>query len=261
MYLALFQGSKSELPTSNYPTELSQVRQEGLDVERKIINLPCDLFGPQVSDWILNVRGRAANDGVTGAGQVIYGNQPRWEATLKLAGVRRERVLTWRSIRAQMRGRLNILRVCVCDRWRPTNAQLGLPGSGSGGVPHSDGAFFSDGSGYVVAPTIIPSTNIIAGNETMTVNVSSVKDSIRPGHFFSHNDWLYQVTGVTGTLPVRTIAFEPPLRRTIMAGTSINVGEAYSLMAFVDDLQGRMPLQDGKRGETDISLVEWTNRP
>lgn len=234
-------------------------------MERKIIDLPCGLFGPLVSDWILNVRGRAANDGVTGTGQVIYGNQPRWEATLDLSGFGRDRVLAWRAIRAKMRGRVNILRVCVCDRWRPKYAEMGLSADDIAligtGIPHSDGAFFSDDTGYDYTPSVTASVTWVAGSESITVNTTPINDALKPGQWFSHDDWPYQVVGVSGTPTARTYTFEPPLRRAIPAGASITIGEATCLMAFQDDSQGRMPLQYGKHGTTQIQLLEWTNRP
>lgn len=235
-------------------------------MERAIVDLPCGLFGPLVSDWFLNVRGRAANDGVTGAGQVIYGNQPRWEASLDLSGFRRERVLAWRAIRAKMRGRVNILRVCVCDRWRPKISELGLPAADilllqGNGIPHSDDAYFSDDTGYDQEPMVVTIGGVAAGAEFFIVNATVINDALQPGHYFSHDDWLYQVTGISGTATSRRYDFEPPMRRAIPAGSSINVGEAYALMAFQDDAQGRMPLQYGKHGNTQIQLLEWTNRP
>lgn len=234
-------------------------------MQRNIVELPCGLFGPLMSDWILNVRGRAASDGVDGSGQVIYGNQPRWEATLDLSGFGRDRVLTWRAIRAKLRGRVNVLRVCMCDRWRPKYSELGytaetIAAIRGHGVPHSDGTYHSDGTGYATTPTVRPYFDAEPGDETIRVNATSINDALQPGQWFSHNDWPYQVTGMSGTMSSRTYTFEPPLRRAIPAGAELYI-EASGLFALVDDMQGRMPLIYGKHGETQIQLVEWVNRP
>jgi hypothetical protein len=234
-------------------------------MDRAIIDLPCGLFGPLNDDWILNVRGRAAADGVTGVGQVIYGSQPRWEATLDLSGFGRDRVLSWRSIRAKMRGRINILRVCMCDRWRPKYSELGLSKSDiamlTDGIPHSDDVYFDTDVGYDYVPSVTTATDYDAGDETITVDATGINDALTAGQWFSCDDWPYQVTGISGTIIARTYEFEPPLRRDIPSGSTIIIGEATGLFAFIDDLQGRMPLELGKHGQAQIQLVEWTNRP
>lgn len=239
-------------------------------MDREIINLPCGFFGPTVSDWILNVRGKAASEGVTGVGQVIYGNQPRWEATLDLSGFGRSRVLAWRAIRARMRGRINILRVCVCDRWKPKFSELGLSIDdiallGGPGIPHegSGGAdvFFSNDIGYEYASALTIAADVSAGANSVTIDATGINDALQPGQWFSFNDWPYQVTHMEGVAAARIYYFEPPLRRPILAGATMKIGEASGLFAFTDDLQGRMPLQLGKHGDTQIQLIEWTNRP
>lgn len=230
-------------------------------MNREIIDLPCGLFGPLVSDWVFNVRGRAGSDSVTGNGQVVYGNAGRWEATLDLSGFGRERQLAWAAIRAKLRGRVNLLRVCVCDRWRPKYSELGLSALDialirGDGIPHDDEAEFSDGVGYDYEPTIVLTAGATAGDETITVDATSINGALQPGHWFSIDDWLYQVTGVDGD----TYYFEPPLRRDVDPGTEIEI-EAKVIMAFQTDMEGRMPRELGKHGNTQIQLVEWTNRP
>lgn len=235
-------------------------------MNREIIDLPCELFAPLVSDWVFNVRGRAGNDGVTGNGQVVYGNAGRWEATLDLSGFGRDRQLAWAAIRAKMRGRVNLLRVCICDRWRPKYQELGLDADSIAmirgiGIPHSDDAEFSDGVGYDYTPTFVLALGADAGEDSFTVDATSINGALQPGQWFSHDDWPYQVTGMSGDMAATTYYFEPPLRRDIDAGEEIIVGEATGIFAFQTDLEGRMPRTFGKFGNTQIQLVEWTNRP
>jgi len=109
-------------------------------MDRAIIDLPTCLFGPLSSDWIINPRGKSAGDDTTGGGQVVYGNQPRWETTLKLSGFGRDRTLAWRAIQSRMRGRVNVLRVPICDFYRASLSEVGILQSDtdllkSGGIP------------------------------------------------------------------------------------------------------------------------------
>lgn len=233
---------------------------------REIIDLPCGLFGPLVSDWIFNVRGRAANDAVTGNGQVVYGNAGRWEATLDLSGFGRDRQLAWGALRAKMRGRVNLLRVCVCDRWRPKYQELGLSAEDiamirGAGIPHSDDALFDDGVGYDYEPALAIPSDIDAGTDEITIDATPINDALQPGQYFSIDDWLYQVTGIAGDdATTRIYYFEPPLRRDVIAESVMEL-EASTIMAFQTDTEGRMPRELGKHGNTQIQLVEWTNRP
>lgn len=234
-------------------------------MQRIIIDLP-DIFGPLLSDPVINVRGRSAGDAVQGSGQVVYGAQPRWEMTLQLWGGRRNQVMTWDAIRAKLRGRINVLRVPMRNAYRPTLRDLGLPDAdalelscGPGGA-HDDGTLFDDCTGYDIDPVLPVAAEIVAGAETMTLDAAPVGDALQPGHWFSHDDWPYKVTGIWEEDGLTTYAFEPPLRRAIPAGAEILLN-ATALMALEGDLDGRMPLQLGKRGEATINLVEWTNRP
>lgn len=233
-------------------------------MDRNIIDLPC-IFGPIVSDWVLNARGKSGGEGVTGTGQVVYGNQPRWEAALKLSGFTKERVLAWRAIRARMRGRVNVLRVCLCDLYRPTWGAIGLPAGDidllrGNGIPHDDDAYFSDDMGYEMEPVLLTAGTLAAGAETMAFASSAITAALQSGNWFSYDDWPYQVTGVDAGDDETTFTFEPPLRRAIPAGSEITLRPT-ALMVFETDLEGRMPLNLGKRGEADINLVEWVNRP
>lgn len=225
-------------------------------MERTVIDLPCS-FTPLVSDWIINVRGKSAGDGVTGTGQVAYGAQPRWEAQLNIAGFRRDQVLAWRAIRAKMRGRLNVLRVCVCDMHRASWAELGLTYYRDG-IPHDDETLHEDDAGYAQDPVIVVVDAVEAGAEEITVDASSVNNALQPGQWFSIDDWPYQVTGMwEADDDLTTFSFEPPLRRAVPANSEITL-RATALMVFVEDLEGRMPLDLGKRGTATLNLIEWT---
>ncbi|MFC3209196.1 hypothetical protein [Aquamicrobium soli] len=229
-------------------------------MQRAVIDLPCNL-GPKVSDWAINVLGRSAGDGVTGSGQVVYGAQPRWEATLTLSGFGRDRVLAWEAVRAKLKGRVNVLRVTICDPYRATMAEIGVPPGDAGETPHEDETLFDDGTGYDYEPTFRATETYERGAEELVFDPTSIGNALQPGQWFSHDDWPYKVTGIwqeDGGLA--RIAFEPPLRREIPEGADITL-RATGLFAFESDLEGRLPRQLGKSGDATVNLVEWISRP
>ena len=230
-------------------------------MQRTIIDLP-RMFGPLVSEWSINPMGVSAGEGVTGTGQVIYGQQPRWEASLTLSGFRPEQVRAWRVVKAKMRGRVNILRVPLCDMHRTSWRQLGITvPHPDPGIPHSDGTLHSDGTGYARELYFFAPAALEPGDDSIVFDAGDVRGALIPGQWFSHDDWPYLVTGIfdeAGGLTRYT--FEPPLRRAIPAGGIIKLA-ATALMAFTKDDEGKMSLDLGKRGTAVINLIEWTNRP
>jgi hypothetical protein len=232
-------------------------------MERSIIDFPCSLFGAVTRDWFIDVRGRSGGDNINGNGQVVYGSQPRWVATLDFNLIKRNRVLVWQAMMAKMRGRVNLLRICVCDPFQPTNGEIGLTASYiaeiEAGIPHSDDAYFDDDAGYTQGPTLA-GVATATGATSITVNATPINDALQPGHFFSVDDWLYRVTGISGTMASRTYEFEPPLRRAVTLVSVINL-RPQVIVAFDSDAEGRAKLGSGGRvGQVSFSISEWVNR-
>lgn len=228
-------------------------------MERAIIDFPCTLFGAITRDWMIDVRGKAGADNVNGNGQVVYGSQPRWVATLEFNLMKRNRVLVWQALIAKMRGRVNLLRVCVCDPFQPTDVEIGFEGVPSIGIPHSDESYFDDDVGYTQGPTL-PGVSAAIGATSITVDASPIGDALQPGHLFSINDWLYRVTGISGTESARVYEFEPPLRRAMLATDTIDL-RPHVIVAFDGDAEGRAKLgAAGRNGTASLSITEWVNR-
>ena len=92
------------------------------------------------------------------------------------------------------------------------------------------------------------------------VEIVGINDLLEPGHWFSISDWLYRVTGMSGSGAATVITFEPPLRRAVTTANEIAL-DASVIMAFETDAEGRSQLEAGRRGTATLNLVEWTNRP
>lgn len=232
-------------------------------MQRRIVDLPCK-FGPILSDWIINVRGRSAGDGVTGQGQVVMGVEPRWEARLDFAAFDREMVLMWRTFVDRMRGRVNVARLCVCDMYRPLWKHILTPEQlaqlGGNGLPHSDESYHNDDTGYQQTLGLISNGAIQRGATSFITTTNAISAALRNGHFFSHNDWLYRVTGtIINGDGTTTFEFEPPMRRPVEAGSTLLL-EAKVLVVFETDLEGRLPLDLGRFGNSSIRVQEWISR-
>lgn len=231
-------------------------------MDRNIIDFPSANFGPVLSDWHINVRGRSTDDSVDGSSQVIYGVTPRWEVKLDYTIAKRTNAMLWSSVMARMRGRTNIMRIRLCDRNRPTSKSIGVPGAGQysrTGIPHDDDTFFDDGVGYENTLQALVTEEVAAGSTRIPVNATMINDSLLPGNFISYDDWLYMIVGVEGSGEDTVYEIEMPLRTALAVNDPIDA-DASSLMVFVTDMEGRLVKTPNNRGQPSLQLVEWTRR-
>lgn len=229
-------------------------------MDRNIINFVPAWFGMTSTNWQIDVRGKAGDNGISGAGQVVYGNRPRWTASLAVLTRRPGYNLGWRSLTAQLRGRVNVLRVHLGDPFAPSLATVGVPVADQAlaraGIPHGDGAGFSDDGGYSQTPSTTALAAAAIGATSINFDGDAVGNALQGGHLFSIDDWLYQATGVAGAGDSSVVTFEPPLRAAVAAGDELAL-DATALMALTDDLQGALELQPGLVGNPSLQLVEW----
>lgn len=229
-------------------------------MDREIIDFDPAYFGMSTAGWQIDVRGKGGDAGVTGAGQVVYGNQPRWTASLEMTTLLRSRILAWRATVARLRGRVNVLRVRVADPLRPLNRDLGLSAADlltlSGGLPHEDGSDFSDETGYGQAPVVHILAAAAAGKTALSFDGEEVAGSFQGGQMFSIDDWLYQAVSVEDAGGSAVVTFEPPLRRSVSSGDEIHL-DATTLMAVQGDLEGTLKMEVGIVASPSLSLVEW----
>ena len=224
-------------------------------MDRKIIELDTRYFWATSFDWQIDWRGNAGQTGVTGAGQVVFSNQPRWIGRPDFATFRRDRIRSWRGVIAQARGRYNAFRVKMRDPLRPSWAEMGSAYTG-GLITHSDGTTFSDGSGYTQGITSPILASAAAGATSLQINGDYLGNFISSGHIFSINDWPYQATGIEGQGENAVLYFETPLRRAVTPDDEINL-DATCLCALEGDLEGASRVEPADIARTKLSLVEW----
>ena len=222
---------------------------------RKIIELDTAYFWATSFDWQIDWRGTAGQTGVTGAGQVVFGNQPRWIGRPDFATFRRDKIRSWRGVIAQARGRYNAFRVKMRDPLRPTWREMGAAYAG-GLIPHSDGTTFSDGSGYeqgLAAPIL---ASAAAGATSLSINADFIGNFLSSGHIFSINDWPYQATGIEGQGANAVLYFETPLRKAVTIEDEVNLN-ATCIATLEGDLEGASRVQPADIASVKLSLVEW----
>ena len=222
---------------------------------RKIIDLDVRFFRMVTFDWQIDWRGMSGQQGVTGAGQVVFGNQPRWIGRPDFKTYRRTNIRPWRSVIAQARGWYNAFRVKMHDPMRPSWAEMGSAYLG-GPILHSDGASFSDGSGYAQGSAAPILAAAAAGAESLQINGDYLGNYISAGHIFSINDWPYVATGIEGQGENAVLYFETPLRRGVSPDDEINL-DASCIATLEGDLDGASRVELGEAANVSLSLVEW----
>ena len=115
--------------------------------------------------------------------------------------------------------------------------------------PFSDGTWFSDGTGWITSGTepLVVTTGVNAGGNVLTVDVTAPPNipNLSLGDYFSHNGFLYCVTGRTSGGWVK---FAPNARRPIAVGDVLDTDPAYFCGYPVGD-------DFGSRGRDIISIA------
>lgn len=220
----------------------------------KIINLDPAAFGLRICDWQIEVQGQSAGEGVSGDGQVVYGNQPRWVAELQFVPGFAGTVVPWRVIMAQVRGRINVLRLRLRDPYRPRLSDTGLILDGT--VTHSDGTAFGDGTGYgqgIAAPVMAAAA---AGATTILVDGGYLGNIDVVGRMISIDDWAYLVVGMEGSGSATALTIEMPLRRAVTLGMEANF-DGCGLFRLDADTGGALSINESRAAAPQLRIREW----
>lgn len=199
------------------------------------IEIPWNRLVENSHDW--NIVGNTATAGQTIGASVDVRSDGGglWQA--KLNNIRfkdRNDTLLWRAIRQVANG--GIVPIIVYRRdttWAP------FPTDPLGSVSHSDGASFSDGSGYYTSVIDVTSNGAALRATTMTLNLISCSP-LQGGECFSINHptfgWrLYEIgTAVDNGDGTTTVSFNPPLREAVTSGTEIEFDRPRCLMKLAN---------------------------
>lgn len=168
-----------------------------------------------------------------------------------------EQLLEWRGIVASLQGGLEDVMISPYDH---LNAPLvdGFPAV-INGIPHSDGAYFSDGSGYSQTTIKVALQGGLGERATRAVFRVIEAGLLKRGHYFSIGRRMYMLTHAPeyeGNLV--SVRFLPPLREAAIHGVDIDFADPRLLMTVESVDTGDMEI-DLHIATTNISLMESYN--
>lgn len=174
----------------------------------------------------------------------------RWVADYQNAPLnRREKVMSWRALRAQLNSGTRAIIFPICDaRHQPVASRQHVPHSDD--TPFSDDSLYTSGDCEVEAAADAP-----LRATTMTINPIALGKPLIGGERFSidHPTWrhrLYEIATVLGD----AITFRPPLREAVTAGTELNFSDPRCVMRLSGDMSA--PLSGPRFATGSIMLVE-----
>lgn len=228
-----------------------------------IVDLPANLRVSDRSDPQLIANTRSGGMAINGFEQIISPLSQRWIWRATIPIHKKDQARSLRVVLAKLQGRFGYLRARVCDMYRVSRNEMGAISVPDGKVPHSDGALFSDGSGYRPAGgTTNPVTGALAGTSTLVLDTDI---PLVAGTFFSINSWLYVITDIDDPVDLdnpgteRTVRIAPPLRDPVTVEDEINF-DAECLWQLASDDVGKLDLRLGKWGAVNLELIEPIGR-
>lgn len=214
---------------------------------------------------------RSTGEALGGDEQIGSALSARWQLSLTFSINREARVRTYRGVKASLKGRYVAVRFPIFDPFRVSVVDAGGLPLTPGGIPFSDGAFFSDGTGFA-SPDVTTTVTAVAAlrSETIELDVGSINDALGFGQFLSvldpalplnAQDWLHVITDV-GELAdeKRTFTIAPPLRNAVSIGDEVKIGRPMSLFRLKDDMSGSVSMQYGRFGQPSMDFVEVMRR-
>lgn len=209
---------------------------------------------------------------VVGGGATASGQQPltsisgggRWKATLSDIPLRTvQEIKTWRALTRICDGGVQPIILPMCDkRYFPAPIVNDSRLISFDDVPHSDFAFFSDGTGYesnVVQAFVDVAAELRATALTIRLAVGS---ALQGGEFFSIDHatlrWrLYSIRTVEdngdGTFDV---TIRPPLRAAVAADMEIEFDHPKCVMRVATPDAMDLLLEQRKRANPSVAFVE-----
>lgn len=228
----------------------------------QIIDMPAEL-ARRISNQNLWLRGRTgtAGKGTSNREQILFTENRTWVCPLDLVALPSSLRLTARLLAQRLNGRVNILRVPVCNRGTLQylgndsqfyeDAGISAEAISLGYIGFSDGSEFSDGSGFALPTYDEPTVSADAAEGATSISLSGlIGAQLEPGARFSINDFLYQVDENTAGV----VTFAPPLRESVAVGDAVKVSYPTIQMRLTSD-DGYEPFEQFGRQVASTTLM------
>lgn len=223
------------------------------------VEWPSNLRITDRTDPALEYFSRSGGISLSGQEQVISSLTSRWRFSFEVPILEKSAARSFRVVKHKARGRFNYFRVRICDHYRITRRDVLAVYDGVA-IPHSDGALFSDDSGYALAN---PESSILnayaAGVDTIEIDANPFSGAFSGGVFFSINGWLHLVEEWSLDAGAIEMKFSPPLRRPVVIGDTADF-DAKFVGNLETDTMGELILKVGKFGGVQLTLVEDVGR-
>lgn len=203
----------------------------------------------------------------SGKSQVVGTDAGFWSATLSNFVIRTpEQIREWRALITDLQGGLNDLVIGAFD-CRQAPRPNGLPPM-KGGIPHSDGSRFSDGSGYRQS-TIKVSVAVAAARRSTSLRLTIEQAGpLKRGMYFTIWSFaagvmlprMYMITkpvDVDGSTV--TVTFLPPLRTAVDAGEDVDFADPCAAMNLAGDETGDLDINLRRFSSPSLELEESWN--
>lgn len=215
---------------------------------------------------------RSGGRSIAGTEQVTVSSSGFWRAKISFLVMRKvvggavrkqDSQLAWRAMLANLQGRSNAFLIGPCDHG---NTPAYIAGDTEvDPLPHDDGTFFSDGTGYVQPATPAHvAGNYAAGSTSMIVNMLG-GHTPEPGQYFSVGERMFLIKSAAlygGSLMAPftpaywQLSIWPEVREAISDGAWAEFDDPVCLMQFASDDTGELAIAKLQAASPSIDLVE-----
>lgn len=220
------------------------------------IRWPDTVLSPRGISVDIAPRSLSGPASISGAVQVVASDAGIWKVTFEgIPVVNEQKVKAWRGVAGLLEGRLNPIVVPISRFYQP--GWVENDNSLTDPAPHSDDAFFSDGSGYVGSVNDVRLAGSVAVRATTANVVINYGGPLEPGQHFSLGERLYRIRRVTMTSgTTATITFRPPLREAASLGDRLELDDPVVRVKLANDDAMDLALDYNRWGFTSLSFVE-----
>lgn len=218
---------------------------------------PRKLLAPKQFAIDLAPRSLAGASSVSGFSQVVSSDAGIWKASLADVVIEsRMKIACFRALGALLDGRLTPIMVPLFGDYSP------LPDDAIGAgidddVPHGDGSFFSDETGYEDSIIDIRVT-ADAPARAVSINVELIAaGDLVGGEHFSIGERLYRVrTVIYSGENAATITFRPPLREAVETGARLEFDKPACRMRLATDAEMDLEIVLERIGWQTVNFIE-----